>query len=28
MVKRSAGEDIATSSVISMDDIEALLKAI
>lgn len=28
MVKRSAGEDIATSSVISMDDIEALLKDI
>ena len=28
MVKRSAGEDVATSSVISMDDIEALLKAI
>lgn len=28
MVKRSAGEDIATSSVISMDNIEALLKAI
>lgn len=28
MVKHSAGEDIATSSVISMDDIEALLKAI
>ena len=28
MVKRSAGEDIETSSVISMDDIEALLKAI
>lgn len=28
MVKRSVGEDIATSSVISMDDIEALLKAI
>jgi len=28
MVKRSAGEDIATSSVISMDGIEALLKAI
>ena len=27
MVKRSAGEDINTSSVISMDDIEALLKA-
>lgn len=28
MVKRSAGEDIATSSVISMDDIDALLKDI
>jgi [acyl-carrier-protein] S-malonyltransferase len=28
MVKRSAGEDIATASVISMDDIEALLKDI
>ena len=28
MVKRSAGEDIATSSVICMDGIEALLKAI
>ena len=28
MVKRSAGEDVATSSVISMDDIEALLKDI
>jgi [acyl-carrier-protein] S-malonyltransferase len=28
MVKRSAGEDITTSTVISMDDIEALLKAI
>jgi [acyl-carrier-protein] S-malonyltransferase len=28
MVKRSAGEDITTSSVISMDDIEALLKEI
>ena len=28
MVKRSAGEDIATSSIISMDDIEALLKVI
>ena len=28
MVKRSAGEDIATSSIISMDDIEALLKDI
>jgi [acyl-carrier-protein] S-malonyltransferase len=28
MVKRSAGEDITTSSVISMDDIEALLKDI
>ena len=26
MVKRSAGEDITTTSVISMDDIEALLK--
>ena len=26
MVKRSAGEDVATTSVISMDDIEALLK--
>ncbi|MGB5077202.1 MAG: ACP S-malonyltransferase [Sphingorhabdus sp.] len=26
MVKRSAGEDISTASVISMDDIEALLK--
>jgi [acyl-carrier-protein] S-malonyltransferase len=28
MVKRSAGEDITTSPVISMDDIEALLKDI
>jgi [acyl-carrier-protein] S-malonyltransferase len=28
MVKRSTGEDITTSTVISMDDIEALLKAI
>ena len=28
MVMRSAGEDIATSSIISMDDIEALLKVI
>jgi [acyl-carrier-protein] S-malonyltransferase len=28
MVKRSAGEDVTTSSVISMDDIEALLKDI
>jgi [acyl-carrier-protein] S-malonyltransferase len=28
MVKRSAGEDIATTSVITMDDIEALLKEI
>lgn len=28
MVKRSAGDDIATTSVISMDDIEALLKEI
>jgi [acyl-carrier-protein] S-malonyltransferase len=28
MVKRSAGEDITTSTVINMDDIEALLKAI
>lgn len=28
MVKRSAGEDVSTSSVISMDDIEALLKEI
>lgn len=28
MVKRSAGEDVATNSVISMDDIEALLKEI
>ena len=28
MVKRSAGEDIATSSIISMDDIEASLKVI
>jgi [acyl-carrier-protein] S-malonyltransferase len=28
MVKRSAGEDVATTSVISMDDIEALLKEI
>jgi [acyl-carrier-protein] S-malonyltransferase len=28
MVKRSAGEDISTSTVISMDDIEALLKDI
>ena len=26
MVKRSAGEDIATSSIVKMDDIEALLK--
>jgi [acyl-carrier-protein] S-malonyltransferase len=28
MVKRSAGEDVTTTSVISMDDIEALLKDI
>jgi len=28
MVKRSAGEDITTSTVISMNDIEALLKDI
>jgi [acyl-carrier-protein] S-malonyltransferase len=28
MVKRSAGEEISTTSVISMDDIEALLKEI
>ena len=28
MVKRSAGEDVTTASVISMDDIEALLKDI
>ena len=28
MVKRSAGDDVTTSSVISMDDIEALLKEI
>lgn len=28
MVKRSAGEDVTTSSIISMDDIEALLKDI
>jgi [acyl-carrier-protein] S-malonyltransferase len=28
MVKRSAGEDVTTTSVISMDDIEALLKEI
>lgn len=28
MVKRSAGEEVATTSVISMDDIEALLKEI
>ncbi len=28
MVKRSAGEDVITTSVISMDDIEALLKEI
>jgi [acyl-carrier-protein] S-malonyltransferase len=28
MVKRSAGEDVVTASVISMDDIEALLKNI
>jgi [acyl-carrier-protein] S-malonyltransferase len=28
MVKRSAGEDVTTSSVITMDDIEALLKDI
>ena len=28
MVKRSAGEDVMTTSVISMDDIEALLKEI
>jgi [acyl-carrier-protein] S-malonyltransferase len=28
MVKRSAGEDVSTSSIISMDDIEALLKDI
>ncbi len=28
MVKRSAGEDVATTSVISMDDVEALLKEI
>jgi [acyl-carrier-protein] S-malonyltransferase len=26
MVKRSAGEDVSTASIISMDDIEALLK--
>jgi len=28
MVKRSAGEDVTTTSVISMDDIEAMLKAL
>ena len=28
MVKRSAGEDVTTTSVVSMDDIEALLKEI
>jgi [acyl-carrier-protein] S-malonyltransferase len=28
MVKRSAGEEVTTTSVISMDDIEALLKEI
>jgi [acyl-carrier-protein] S-malonyltransferase len=28
MVKRSAGEDVTTTSVISMDDIEALLKTL
>ena len=28
MVKRSAGEEVTTTSVISMDDIEALLKAL
>jgi [acyl-carrier-protein] S-malonyltransferase len=28
MVKRSAGEEVTTTSVISMDDIEALLKII
>ena len=28
MVKRSAGDDVTTTSVISMDDIEALLKEI
>lgn len=28
MVKRSAGEDVSTTSIISMDDIEALLKEI
>lgn len=28
MVKRSAGEDVTTASIISMDDIEALLKEI
>lgn len=28
MVKRSAGEDVATSSIVTMDDIEALLKEI
>jgi len=26
MVKRSAGEEVSTASIISMDDIEALLK--
>ena len=28
MVKRSAGEEVTTTSVVSMDDIEALLKNI
>jgi [acyl-carrier-protein] S-malonyltransferase len=28
MVKRSAGEDVSTTSLITMDDIEALLKEI
>ncbi len=28
MIKRSAGDDVTTTSVISMDDIEALLKAL
>jgi [acyl-carrier-protein] S-malonyltransferase len=26
MVKRSAGDEVATTSIISMDDIEAVLK--
>jgi [acyl-carrier-protein] S-malonyltransferase len=28
MIKRSAGDEVTVTSVISMDDIEALLKAL